>query len=73
MPGIAGNAAMTAGLSTLGVGFGESARQQVCRDGEAPEYVKLALAPSCGLRAFGLAIHLAVIVLQEEPKCKRIF
>jgi len=40
----------------------ERAREEIGRNGKAAQDVELALAQACGLRAFGLALHLIVYI-----------
>ena len=71
MAGVLGIGTMTAGLSTAGMGLGQGAWEQVLGEGEPAQHVKFALAEAGGIGPFGVAIHLAVIMLQELPRNKR--
>ena len=71
MAGVLGIGTVTAGLSTAGVGLGQGAWEKVLREGEPAQHLKFALAETGGIGPFGVAIHLAVIMLQELPRNKR--
>jgi hypothetical protein len=53
---------MAGGPATTAMSKGERAGKQVGGDREAAEELELALAESCGLRAFGCDFHMHVII-----------
>jgi hypothetical protein len=66
--------AMAAGIPAARVTAGEGSGQQIGRDGETAQELKLALAQAGGLQASRFFFfHIVVMMLQVRPQCNVLF
>jgi len=64
--------AMAARIPAARETSGEGSGQQIGRDGETVEQMKLALAKTCGLRAAGFLFHIVALILQVTKKMQAL-